>query len=256
MAAIDSSMLGKLCQEWIDSGSILLKHHAAEAAAWLPPDNLRTLDNHFIRGLQADPERRVREAIERSRKELRRRLWVEEHLAAVQAGDANDPNGWVLSNYGHGAALGRLGDDDTERQIREAAQRQDIPPNVRHWFETIAEKIERQWRDTTRKWPESWLPWKGSVDQVEGQIGIGDTLYAAQLTLWLSPREDDLSLPPWGGAATLRDANPFFALQLLQSVGDNKGAILIAGRNRAEVLIVDADGTQVIFVGSDSYPER
>ena len=110
LGELDQDTLRATCEEYLSSGSIMLRERTAEAAGWLPIDAEDTLDNAVLRRLADDSERRVRAAAKRARKDARRRYWAADHLRVVTGTDS-DPNQWVLRKYASGAALANVGDD-------------------------------------------------------------------------------------------------------------------------------------------------
>lgn len=255
LARIAAKSLATTCEEWIRSGSIMLRARAAEAAAWLPHDAEETVDNRFQRQLAMDAEAPVRAAARRSRIELHRRVWAATHLRELSSGSPENPNDWVLRRYASGSALASTGDDASLKELRELARSADLPPNVRRWLEQVAKDLEKQWHETTQKWPEPWLPWRGNVEQLVGHLIADDRVYSADFSLWLLPPENDESAATWGGTAQLAEVGKMFAFGLTISGKLRRVRLQIEGRLEAEASIAGVNASHVILTGIGAYPD-
>jgi len=250
---VDQIALQHACEEYVASGSIILRERAAEAAGWLPIDSERTLDNGLIRCLSSDPERRVRSAATRSREEARRRRWANDHLLSIQVRDF-DPNSWVLRKYARGTAITRIGDDRVRDELESLAHAPGIPPNVRHWYKRLHKSLERQWTETARKWPEPWLPWRGAIENCDGTLRIGEAEFRANFRLWLLLPADESERISWGGMAMLVDAGVFDAFGRFLQNHQQRVVVQIPGRVDAEVLLASLRGQELLIVGNGIYP--
>ena len=253
LGELDQDALRGICEDYLSSGSIMLRERAAEVAGWLPMDSENTLDNVDLRRLSRDPERRVRDCANRSRADARRRFWAAEHLRFVTEADP-DPNQWVLSKYASGAALAKIGDDRDMTALEARARRTDVPPNVRHWYARVLKDLERQWQQTTRKWPEPWLPWRGSIEKLRGSFVAGERTYAAQFSLWHVPPAYDGDLASWGGAAHLEGTDTLVAQIALLDDAAAIGLVRVDHRVEASAIVVSASGSEVLLRGSGPYP--
>jgi HEAT repeat protein len=253
LGELDQGALRAVCEEYLSSGSIVLRERTAEAAGWLPIDDENTLDNAILRRLGGDSEDRVRDAAKRTREEARRRCWAAEHLRVVLGADS-DPNLWVLRKYASGAALAKIGDDRDMLALATHARGSDVPPNVRHWYGRVLKDLDRQWRETTRKWPDPWRPWRGSIEKLGGSLVVKERTYPAQFSLWLVPPQHDLGLTSWGGAADLDKGDAWSLLREYSDSENSRGIVRIEGRAEARALMVRVSGSEVLLSGSGPYP--
>jgi hypothetical protein len=251
LCRLDMERIMKLIDDYWRSGSIVLREHAAELSAWVPIDDETELDNSFLRKLAIDPERRVRDAARRSRDELRRRTWALDLRRFVTdvEGDGND---WVLKKFAYGTALAKVGDDEDEAFLSEFARLPEIPPNVRHWIRRVVKDLEKQWRETTRKWPNSWRPWSGRMEVVMGELSVGNFRMQGRIHLWWRPSETTSDLPTWGGAGEVRVETLSAEYGAMFDTG--KATLKVDGRAETDVLIVHASGAEITFHGSGPYP--
>lgn len=255
LSNLDQHVLRKVCEKYMRSGSILLRERAAEYAAWLPADAEDTLDNTVLRKLASDEERRVRHSAGRAVDELRHRTWAAEHLRAIASKQA-DPNAWVLSCNASGTALSKIGDDLDIEALRSLARTRKLPPNVRHWYRRLLKDLDRQWRETTRKWPDPWLPWRGAVEEFSGRILFGMDSYEVRFSLWIAPPSDGDDLAEWGGAATFKSGAGSFPWNLLMAGSDENARLQIEGRSDAEAVVVRSTGSELLLSGSGPYPSK
>jgi hypothetical protein len=136
----------------------------AEACGWL--EGVKTEDGSdafekLYQDLVTDWEKSVREAAERTWKERRKRLWAEQCLSIVMNVKCQT-NEEILAAWRYGEALVRIGDDSCIRALREHLSEESLPPNARYWIQQIIEKMQENWRKTTREWPEPWFAWEGA----------------------------------------------------------------------------------------------
>lgn len=251
LSKTDSAALADWCTETLRVAPIALRRFAAEAAAWMPVDSFRTLDNAQLRTAANDPERLVRSAAGRARQARRLRHWSGELLRQVSS-PQTDPNDWVLSSYAAGCALGQIGDDADLQRLSEVAEDPETPPNVAHWLTRIADKLEGTWKDRTAKWPESWLPWQGALEQVDGTLGMRGQTLNVRITLWLRRGKPGREPNAWGAAAWVREGQGY---SLWFGGGSSGGTLTIPGRPPAEILLVATDGQKMVFTGDSAYPE-
>ena len=252
LALIEPGALNASCAEWIRSGQTDLRRRAAEASGWLEPDRADTLDCAILRDSLVDPEPSVRETAKRAQADARRRGWAAYCLRQLLL-RIDDANAYVLKSYPFGRALAKLGDDTSLVELHEMANQPNLPPNVRHWFKQLLEEMGKQWGQTTREWPEPWLPWSGTVEEFEGDIVLNDKPQHARLSLWRRHRESPEDISGWGGAVRLLDAPenrlPFFG---------TGSSIQICTHQRiaAEALVTSwtTEGTALI-VGNGRYPD-
>ncbi len=257
LSKIEIERLSLWCAEAIESGSIELRKMGAEAAGWLPIDSATTMDNQLLRVTSADPERVIREASERSRDDLRKRLWSRNLFAEIRASRA-DPNDWVLQTYPLGRALAAIGDDDDLQQLESMSRDRSVPPNVRYWLGLVARDLEKQWKKTTDQWPQSSNPWRHARERFdEGVVTFGGTKHPASVALWRRRRQTPDHRGSWGGAATLTsDDLPAMFVSTTESA-----TLDLPGRPSAGIAVVESTlvmgrEPRFVFLGNGPYPDR
>ncbi len=251
LAEIDPRGLRQWCEDAIASGSINARRIAAYAAGWLPLDSDATLDNTLLRHFLKDDERSVREAAKRARDEARRRKWSAELMDLIRQ-PHKDPNERVLRGYAASRALANVGDDFDIDSISDMLGEKDMPPNVYFWLKQTRKSLEEQWKKTTGKWPEPWLPWKGTIEHVEGLLVSESEEYAGTFTLWrIEGFGGEAS--NWGGSAHLESRSGGLSL-MFSSRPHLK--LRIPGRKEATALIKEAGTSGTLLIGSGPYPSR
>jgi hypothetical protein len=245
------------CAEAIESGSIELRKMGAEAASWLPIDSATTMDNPLLRVTSADRERVIREASERSREDLRKRLWSRGLFAEISA-SRDDPNDWVLQTYALGRALAAIGDDDDLQQLESMSRDRSMPPNVRYWLGLVGRDLEKQWKKTTDQWPQSSNPWRHARERFdEGVVTFDGTRHPASVALWRRRRQTPDHRGSWGGAATLTaDDLPAMFVSTTESA-----TLDLPGRPSAAIAVVESTFVmgrerRFVFLGNGPYPDR
>ncbi len=244
-------LLATWCNDKLRSGPLSLRRFAAEAAAWLPIDSYTALDNDQLRTARTDTERLVRSAANRAREALRLRHWSRNLMAQIASRHEN-PNEWVLNSYAAGVALSNIGDDEDLSSLAELADAPGTPPNVAHWVARIIDALGATWKEKTAKWPGSWLPWEGALEQVEGTLTVRNQLVDVTATLWLRRREPGKDLNAWGGAAWAKEGQGY---SLFFGGGSSACTLTVSGRAPVEVLLVATDGQKMVFTGNDHYPD-
>ena len=252
-ATIDARALQELCRVWLDTASIQRKLRVAEAAAWLPIENDLTMENEFLKKLRRDEERTVRSRAETSRDELIRRKWASIHLQTISKA-RSDPLEWVIDSYGAGRALKEVGDDFDLLAIEKLSGDPTIPPNIAIWLGKIEEGIRSQWKQTTSKWPESWMPCRGAVEEFDGELAIADTRYPVRFSLWREALDGDSPTVHWGGGAGSKATPPL--VMFFQST--NASSVILSAPNRrdAEVQVTGTSSGSISFFGIGNYPVR
>ena len=257
---VDARALARLCGEWGRSGQTDLRRRAAEAAGWLPFDNDDTLDNETLRQLSTDPEPAVRSAAGAATVEARERAWAAHCLDRVNAARSDDGTRWVLSAFRYGQALSRLGDDEAIERLADLAGGADPPPppNVRHWLGRALKAVEKHWKKSVQEWPEPWLPWSGSLEEVDGTVSLAGATRPTRptrLSLWLRRRRDPADAAGWGGAFPWDEHGGAFKA-FFGGTLDSPIRIEIPGRRPAEGLFSSTLSTNLIaFVGTGPYPD-
>lgn len=237
------------CLDAIESGSIEARRIAAYASGWLPLDAYTTLDNDLVRQFLGDEEQSVRRAAKLARDEARSRHWATELLNLVRKPHP-DSNEWVLRAYAASRALINVGDDSDIEELSRLSRSHDLPPNVRHWLQRTLEELESQWKETTGKWPDPWLPWEGTVERVAGRIKTANHDQQAKFTLWRKRGFGD-ELSDWGGFVS---ADPVRNLMISFDEAETM-TIEIEGRQIATAVATKGIAGGLFFAGSGNYPQ-
>ena len=254
LCLINSDLLGSFCDEWIRTSSVQWRLRAAEAAAWLPADDTKRFENELIRILRRDENRCVRERADEARKELMRRVWAEAHVKIVTT-QRDDPARWIVEAYGAGRALERIGDDNDLLCIQRLSTDMSLPPNITHWLEEIAKGIEDQWKQTTGKWPEPWIPCRGYIEELDGELILGEEPYSCHFTLWREPPEKPRGYWSWGVSAAVKSAHPMEVMFPALSV-QSPYQLRAPGRRDAKVSPAGSSNWLIELSGTDEYPEK
>ena len=240
-----------LCLSWSVASNVEVRQRVAEACGWLEGVNTEDGSDAFeklYQDLVTDREKSVREAAERTWKERRKRLWAEQYLSIVinVKGQTNEE---ILAAWRYGEALVRIGDDSCIHALREHLSKESLPPNARYWIQQIIEKMQENWRKTTREWPEPWFAWEGAVKKGRGEAQVsGKEIGEIEYSIWSQP-ESALSerhrLDRWGGA--IWPIPP-----TLLEPGD--GMIELEDGRQGRIIVKRIHGDTAIFVGTGPYP--
>ena len=169
----------------------------AELCAWFGPNQGDSWDAIRAR-LIIDPEPSVRETMQRSQEERRCRLWAKEYVSRVIEASSDE---MILEAWRYGNALTQIGDDDSVKRLKADLANHHLPPNQRHWKQEIIGAIEDNWRKTTQKWPEPWLPWRGTVEEGQATLQLRNaTEIIVTYSLWHLSGETTTAKHSWGGA--------------------------------------------------------
>jgi hypothetical protein len=161
-----------------------------------------------------------------------------------------DPNERVLRGYAASRALALVGDDSDVARLTSVIEADNLAPNVQYWLERTREALEKQWNETTGKWPEPWLPWEGKIENVTGTIISNDETIPAKFTLWLR-RGFGEEYTAWGGSVDFEKVSAGLKLMF---AGGRKVTLRIQGRRDAEALVSGAGTSGTILLGSGEYP--
>lgn len=180
------SALEKLVGAWSSlthSTPIELRQRAAEGAGWLRSDK-------HLEALLHDPEKCVRDVARNTQMACTRRniadRYLEKILRAartaivteknlptsfsfrndesdlVDAIDQATPNNRVvLETLPYGDALSSIGEDEHIETLRNFSTAHRLPGHVFYWLTSVMKSTEKQWKDTTKKWPPPWNEWQG-----------------------------------------------------------------------------------------------
>jgi len=245
-------ILHRWCWTWALSDERTLRMRAAEACAWLLPEGEQGQTHATIsRMLAADPEPVVRQTAMRTRQERYKRLWAEAYLTrlmeSIQASSRS--TGDVLAVWPYAEALKRVGDDTTIQTLRTMLGSQELPPNLRHWYQLIVKETGEGWEKAIKKWPQPGTMWTGSLEAGQG-ILLTSTgrVIPVPYAVW---RNDPVSLTgtaSWGGTfqtAGTQDLS-FDEPLHLQLEDGRRGEIRLKETHES--------GGTCVFVGSQEYP--
>jgi hypothetical protein len=243
--------LYRLCLSWSVASNVEVRQRVAEACGWLEGVNTEDGSDAFeklYQDLVTDREKSVREAAERTWKERRKRLWAEQYLSIIMnvKGQTNEE---ILAAWRYGEALVHIGDDSCIRALREHLSKESLPPNTRYWIQQIIEKMQENWRKTTREWPEPWFAWEGAVKKGRGKVQIPEEeMYEIEYSIWSQPASalsEKHRLDRWGGA--IWPIPP-----TLLRPGD--GMVELEDGRQGRIIIKRIHGDTAIFVGTGPYP--
>lgn len=256
MSLISSDALNTWCLRWAN-GSVDERRRAAEASGWSHERESDQQQTGVLAALLVDPEPSVREAANRAARERRNRLWADAYLDRVLAvrGNSNDE---VLRNYCYGQALVAVGDDNHQRRLIEHLASPGLPPHVRHWLQQLIKGIEKQWEEITQKWPEPWLSWGGTVEELDGLLLFREVPpVEVHFSLWRKERASPSELSSWGGAVWSSSIQFQHALgvgnYLTLRIPGRKDATALMGRS---TISSGASTSVVIFHGTGAYPDE
>jgi hypothetical protein len=229
-----------------------LRERAAEAIIWLGSDKIsEDLYQSLDAELRSDPEPTVRKIIiESSRFERQKRFWADSYLSIVMKVDGQS-NEQILLGWRYGKALAKVGDDNTLRLLRQHVASTSLPPNVRFWLEEICKDLSKEWRATTQKWPDPWVPFSGSLEVAIGSLRFSKkTLSDIKFLLWHDPASKPSEKNSWGGSALVED-NITFGF----SLPDESELELEDGR-KGVILHSSFTGNLLVFWGQGSFPAK
>ena len=221
-----------LCTSWLDSPLLKLSLRAAEASGWIENVKLKdgqdgfevlyaTCNNHV--------EGAVRQAAQKSWDERRRRLWAREYLNRIKSITGKD-NTEILRVWCYGDALSQIGDDECRRELLEYASAKTLPPNVRYWMGHILEELDKNWRQTTQKWPEPWVDMGGAIESGTGKVILGSRVIEIQYSTWRIPAASPTEQHSWGGMMTAASVPVLnFPTAIIELEGGRRGQITNIG---------------------------
>ncbi|NQV24550.1 MAG: hypothetical protein HQ518_09300 [Rhodopirellula sp.] len=254
MASLDAQAFIDTCSIWAQSSMVRLRKRAAEAIAWFPmrasaPANVDDW------GLSFDFERSVREIAANSGSERWERHWADEYLKIVL--EVKQPtNEQLLNAYRYGRALTKLGDDATIRRLRQHVTDSPLSTNVCHWILRLIKATEDRWNKVSRNWPKPWFNWSGVVEELDGNLVLGNgKTFACSFSLWRMSQTGPSDLGEWGGAVK---PSPDVNWAAFLAVGTVE--VEIPGRSNAHVIIskqftTSVEGTRLLIIhGSGHYP--
>lgn len=253
MSRISPEALEVYCRQWAE-GSVDERRRAAEAAGWSHEEGNGSPEPRVLATLLVDPDRTVRETARRVAHERRNRRWADAYLDRVLSvrGAGNEE---VLQNYCYGQSLARTGDDDHQRRLQEHLETTELPPHVQHWLRRLLDGVEKQWQGVTKKWPEPWMSWGGTVEEVDGQLLFDNVPVEVHFSLWRKERTALSDLTSWG--AVVRSSSIGFQRAFVSS---GFLTLRIPGRRDATAILGHATFSShvesvVVLHGSGPYPD-
>jgi hypothetical protein len=237
------------CKTWAYMDSEDLRRRAAEGIGWIDHDRTTSFDHPLLEILKSDTEPLVREAALSSLAESRERYWANTYLECLL--DCGSNNDDILSAFKYGEALSRMGDDGHRKKLQERLSKDDLPPNVRHWYRLIVKEIDDRWKDVTRNWPEPWLSFEGRGEELDGNL-TDETgrSYKAHFSLWKPSGDTPMEPEQWHGAFMLINPSEH------PSPFHEDFSIVIPGRSVAKAFVERAEfGGVSFFIGTGRYPE-
>jgi HEAT repeat protein len=239
------------CLAWYESKQPELRARAAEAIGWLPKSEEKQFCRMFNQ-LSTDVEPSIRPLAERSRTERFERRWADSYADRVRAVTGKNGNAEVFQGFIYGGGLSRLGEDYHVQQLAAHLAQSDLPLHIRYWIRGIAKAINKRWEKVTREWPQPWLSWDGTIEELEGSVVAETGEITVHFSLWRKMRED-LNLPSeWGGALWSTRGESLWRRAALQDLH-----MRIPGRRDAYGRITyQSSSGLVVFEGSGPYPDR
>lgn len=254
LANLDHPELFSLCQLWADSNDVEWERRAAELTQWFPAD---LYSDEMIRSMcfQGHREPVVRRAFDGVLLRRRQRVWAKDYTAkllAICRCEAFD----AAEAFRLSRAIAKVGDDETIEQISEMICSSSLSIWARNLLKRTEKELEKQWKQTTSKWPDPWSHETGDIEKIDGDFILEDgTKIHGFVTLWRKHRFNQSEKYSWGGFATELSGRLGFR-------ADQKNLKLeIADRPTSDVLIVNAHsrswkGTEIRFHGQSEYPHR
>ncbi|TWT84937.1 hypothetical protein CA13_64180 [Planctomycetes bacterium CA13] len=254
LSRIDHEQLFTSCRLWAGSEDREWERRSAESTEWLPTtlfsdDVLRSME------FQGHREPAVRDAFDGVLLRRRQRQWTEsytEKLFSFCRSESFD----VGEALRLARAIAKLGDDATLTQIKQFVESSSLSIGARNILKRAKKQLEKQWKQTTAKWPEPWSHEEGEIDLVDGLFVLEDgTKISGAMTLWRKHRYDQSEKYSWGGVAVDLSGKLGFHRE------SREVRLEIAGRPTSEILIgiVQSSswkGTAVQFHGQSAYPDR
>jgi hypothetical protein len=246
---IDAGTLEEYVRQQMDSGSAVERMHAAEAAGWLGVRDPVGLSNQYLDELSSARENQVAEGARRELRQLRLRHAVEAHLQLLEQ-QRDDPNAWVRFHHASGHSIAKYGDDDVQARLKSMSWSRSYPPNARWWFRQLGKELEKNWQETTKKWPDPWIFMHGQLEKFAGSILLaGRDAVACKGTVWNRRARDGAESGEWGGQVTVTAPSGLS--------GVSAGSIARISRDErswTDIYITAGSLGALQFVGSGPFP--
>ncbi|MCL5952221.1 MAG: hypothetical protein M1132_10960 [Chloroflexi bacterium] len=244
--------LYSLCLAWSGAPSTELRKRAAEATGWLLADDAGTdVSKRMNESLAIDPEVSVRETARRSWEERRKRSWADKYLSLITRTEAWT-NEQVLSMWRYADAMSQIGDDSCIQALSDYLHRGSFPLHVSYWLQQTVRQMSKNWRETTRKWPNPWMAWEGSVEEGEGRLSSQNgTILEVTYSAWHQPASDLLEKTSWGGSVRATSIPIPAGSGLIELSDGRKGRILVTSST-----VTTSTTGMATFVGVGPYPNK
>jgi hypothetical protein len=245
LATKDHILLHSLYRIWNASGEVENEKRTAELLEWLPHENYPD-EVILAMGFQGHREPSVRKAFTDVLQQRRRRIWangyVERLLARCNSRSENLAEVFRLSR-----ALAALGDDDSKRRIEHFVEVRKLPRSTRNLLERTVKQLDKQWKQTTSRWPEPWSHVVGAIEECKATFVKSDgSVFSAKARLWRKHRYDQTEKYSWGGIADDLSENVFNEREL---------TLQLSGRGDSKVVIGSSIlGESFQFWGHSEYP--
>lgn len=245
LATKDHKLLHSMYQLWNASGEIENEKRAAELLEWLPQESY---PDEVIRdmGFQGHREPSVRRAFKDVLQQRRRRTWANGYVDRLLALSNSH-----LENFGEvfrlSRAIAALGDDGSKQRIEHLLDEPTLPTFIRNLLTQTIKQLDKQWKQTTSKWPEPWSHVVGAIEECAATFVKSDgSVFSANARLWRKHRYDQTEKYSWGGIAEDLSENIFDERELTMQLPE---------RDDSKVIIGSASlGESFQFWGHSEYP--
>ena len=150
-----------------------------------------------------------------------------------------------MGAWRYAEALSRVGDDASIEALREHLIENSLSPNVRYWIQRVIKTLEKNWRKITKKWPEPWLAWDGSIAQGQGKAYISeDEFIEIEYSIWNQRAAQPTDRHSWVGSMW---PIPFGQAKKVQRIELENGT-------KGRILATEISNEHVVFLGTGSYP--
>jgi len=247
LANMDHKLLHSLYQLWYGSGEVENEKRAAEILEWLPYESYPD-DSILAIGFQGHREPSVRKAFKDVLQRRRRRTWVNGYLerffALSKSRSENFAEVFRLSR-----AIAALGDDDSKRRIEKFVAERKLPVSTRNLLKRTVKQLDKQWKQTTSKWPEAWSHVVGAIEECMATFVKSDgSAFSANVRLWREHRYNQTEKYSWGGIAEDVSDNCFL-------FEDRELTLQLLGREDSRIRVGSASlGKNFQFWGNSEYP--
>ena len=242
--------LQTLCMMWSQASTLELRQRAAEAWAWLSDGRENSdIEASVYQILSTDAEKTVRDTVNRTWKERRKREWAKEYLTRVRqvTGKSNDE---VLAIWCYAQALTQVGDDTSIRILRTDLGTKSLPPHLRHWFQRIIKETNEHWEKAVSKWPQPWRTWNGIIEEGQGWILLPDQQkIPVHYSLWREQATTLSENSSWGGTVQINDE-----IRALTTPGEI--TLQLSDERQGKALIkTSISRGSITIVGNGPFPE-